>query len=1267
MNFLGALFEDDSFNAYLDESPIPNVAIVGGSSPMRQLVADGIRQCQTTQSRFRVDQFASASEMLPKTPPHSTYEGHKVAAVFKRNWCKKHLQNIFGCVALLIDWDSVKINERHQFEQHVAQLVDSVRSQVRNSISTRVMLVLITKLSSSDAPPGGFYPSSEEAQSGLRSKLGLDSKSLAVIYRDGVDEYSVGRLQRMIADHCVKYHRDEIAKIKRMKGDAHKAPNAALLQARLRFKAGWHCLVLQDHKLMKYNLEKGYDILQQYISAPGSPAGIAERVSATLIMWTMVASNFNQLAAASSPKHDLILEMLEVTVSTFLKHLTQGVLQPYSSLFLGSLDPTGVHLLQLMHQIYLAEWYEMLAKKIQFVLESHRIVPKRQQLSINPGIHLQTASRWWDLVQQSTRSLGAGFAGSQATTLAPLNHIGTECRSSAYLRATLARLTHLSFTSNTSFGLLQVGKGYIAAAGVPRAMLRVLYGVALHFLTIEDYVACYEKVRHVLQSSESNGTLMSDTILCALHKLMIQACRKIIQRKLKSDQGDQDTTLQDSTYMQHVEVNLVRSMLSLLGNRCVDSAAHRVIQTELGRLAKDGHVPLSEETFCVTDEASRKEEASAFSASAFFSKPFFESCGKGDDSSTLEVSLRTYSRLPIHLAELSVEICRVAATRTILNASEMIQYASSRDMNLEAAVNKRLQKMKKRYQTISSGESAQVAVKISFPEAGIYEVTAIIVKWQVSDDAILPLRIPVAHPGNYALYRRLETHAYDSALEHWDPCLNLSNPRQRNRPVVRVVPPISWVQLHLSQAEQAVEGEEYPVEIVITNRHHSLEATDVTLVVPWIPGTVDVLQESNTSSEFLLTEVPLDDEKRVLCPAGYELSAGAARQSRIRAGEVLRSRLYFRCHKGGKFELPVRLHYATKNCSTMVATKLLTLHVCHPVFATFHILGTQSGLMNGVPTCIPTNAQIMQFVESSVLRDASTVAGDELSLRTSLGKVPRIDNDFLKRTDGSKANNVILNNMLYTVEHMQMPGDGKKALDATYESPLYVSCKFSNSLQCPITIHRVDVNLDERIELYGSDATALWSSNGILPCTLGVDEDIMLGFTVVATALTAAVQRATRDDSRIGLGSLTLHLQRNITPLGNSQTECSEFTFELPLPALEFKKHSVLCFLDVPATVVSGEAFYGVLRMENSSNEPKQVEVQVTVPQGPSSVVFGGRGRWTTTLFPKEGKKTTLKFFPTGSGLLTIPNLSVKCTTTNTVFLRPEERRLLVSLPATQQ
>jgi hypothetical protein len=1273
MNFLGVLFNDESFNAYLDESPIPNVAIVGGSPPMRQLLADGIRQSQTIQSRFRVSQFASAGEMLPKTPPHATYEGHRVGAVFKRNWCKKHLQSIFGCVALLIDWDNVKINDKHQFEQHVAQLVDSLRSQVRNSTSTRVMLVLITKLSSSDAPPGGFYPSSEDAQSGLRSKLGLDTKSLAVVYRDGVDEYSVGRLQRMISDHCVKYHRDEIAKIKRMKGDAHKSPNAALLQARLRFKAGWHCLVLQDHKLMKYNLEKGYDTLQQFISGPSSPAGISERVSATLIMWTMVASNFNQLAAASSPKQDLILDMLEVTVSTFLRHLTLNVLQPYSSVFLGTLDPSGVYLLQIMHQIYLAEWYEMLSKKIQFVLDAHRIVPKRHHLSINPGIHLQTASRWWDLVQQSICNLGSGFSGSQSTpVLAPLLHIGTECRSPVYLRAILTSL-NTSVTSNKSFELLQGGKGYIAAAGMPRAMLRVLYGVALHFFTVGDFVACYEKIRHVLQSGESNGTVMSDTILCALHKLMIQACRKIMQRKFK-DEPSEDTTLHDPSYMHHVGVNLVRSMLALLGNRCVDADAHRVIQSELARMLKDQHMPLADGAFFVADDASNKRDRSTFSASAFFSKPFFESRGTAD-SPTLEISLETLSRVPIHIVELAVEICRVHAVRTVLNSSglraspEVIQYTSVRDHTSEKAVNQKLLKMKKTYQVVSSDRCARMALKVSFHDEGIYEVTALVASWQVGDGVVLALRIPIAQPANYALYRRLDNHAYDPTLEHWDSSLNLGDPRQRNRPVVRVVAPISWVQLHLLQAEQAVEGEEYPVEIVITNTHRTLDAAEMTLVVPWIPGTLDVLQESNTSNDaFVLTQVPHDDTKRVLCPEGYELSAGAAKQFKIGPGEVLRWTLYFRCHKGGKFELPVRLHYSTKHCQTMVATKLLTLHVCHPVFATFHILGTQAGSMNGVPTHTPTSAQMLQFVESSVLRDANTVAGDVLSQYAHLGRVPRIDNDFLKRHDASKTGFVTLNNMLYTVEHMQMPCDSKRALEARYESPLYVSCKFSNSLQCPVTINSVDVHLDERIALHGADVSQLWCDSGILPCTLGVDEDITLGLSVVGMT-PRAQQRIGADSNLIGLGSLTLHLQRSITAIGGSGSESSIFTFELPLPSIEFKANSILCFLDVPPTVVAGEAFYGVLRMENTSSEPKHVEVHVLPPQhpSPSQIVLGGRGRWTTTLFPKEGKKTTLKFFPTCSGVLLLPTLTVRCTSTNTVLMRPEERRLLVSLPSTQQ
>lgn len=1313
MNFLGLLFQDDAFGAYLDEAPLPNVAIVGGSASARQIVAEGIRQSQTSQSRFRVQLFSVLNEILPKKPPHASYEGHKLNAVFKRNWCLKHLQRVFGCVALLVDWDNVKIGEKHQFEQHIAQLVDAVRSQVRNSASTRVMLVLITKLSSSDSPPGGLYATSEDAQSALRNKLGLDSKSLAVIYRDGVDEYSLGRLQRMISDHCVKYHRDEIAKIKRMKGDAHKAQNAALLQARLRFKAGWHCLVLQDHKLMKYNLEKGYDVLQQHAS--GANIGISERVASTTIMWMMVASNFNQLAAASSPKPELILEMLEVTVSTFLRHLVQTVSQPYGSSFVGSLDQGGVHLLQIVHQLYLAEWYEMLAKKIQFVLEAHRIVPKRQQMSINPGLHFQTASRWWELVQSSVKNMGGFTSSSSSSSLSPLLHLGTECRSpAAYLRPILARLT-VSFTSNKIFELVQNGMRYLAAAGVPRAMLRVLYGVALHFYTIEDYVGCYEKIRHVLQSGASGGTVLCDTIFCALHKLMIQACRKITRRcaqpEIRADDNERqprnlvpegflypsvDACQQDAAYMHNVGVDLINSMLSLIGNRCVDAEAQKVIQNELSRLTRDGAVSLIDGAFHMDatqgPKASSNATMNTFSATAFFSKPFAEARGINDKSAlspepTVEISVSTMSQLPVRIVQLRVEVCRVTATRSVpnasgLRASEAISYTSTRDESLERTINRKLERKRKLFETISSNKSARIALNVSFCEEGVYEIPAVVAHWLICDDPIvvLPIRICIAQPANYSLHRRLETHIYEPSLEHWDSCLNVCNPRLRNRPVVRVVKPISALTLQLFQAEQAVEGEEYPVEVVVTNTHASLRATELTLLVPWIPGTVDVLQESSDgkgTSVFSLAQVSQDDQAlRLLTPEGYEMSAGTARSQSLAPGETLRARIYFRCHKGGKFELPVRLHYATEHCAELAVARLFTLHVCHPVFVTFHLLGSQQGSIGGVTSNVPSDAQMLQFMESSVLRDANTVIGDELSQYPHLGRMARIDNDFLKRHDGTRTGFVTFSNMLYTVEHMQMPSESRNVLEPPIhwcDVPLYVSCKFSNSLQCALTIVKVDVKVanNEGVEICGSPALAAdWEGDGILPCTLGVDEDLMVGFSVICKSSRA------RQNSQLGLGSLMLHLKRTIlTKLqqdgDDTVEEESAFTFELPLPALDFSAVAVSCSLDVPPTVITGEAFYAVLRMDNASSEPKHVEVSLSPSQGephhPPPIIVGGRGRWSTTISPGEGKKTALKLFPSCCGVLALPSLSVRCAISGTVFLRPDERRTVVSLPATQQ
>lgn len=1306
MNLLTTLFGDESFKAYLDEDPLPNVAVVGGLPTVRQVVADGVRVASGGQMRVRVQTFMTADQIFLKRAPRNSYEGHKAISVLKRNWCQKHVQRVFGCAVLLVDWDSVRTADKIAFEQHIWTLFEALRSHLRGSVNTRFVLALsTTALNSSDAPPaGGSYTTFEEAQVSLRSKLGLDVKSLVVVYREGVDEYSVQRLQRLIIDHCIKYHRDEIARIKRAKGDAHKSTNPAFLQARLRFKAAWHCLVLQDTKLMKHNLEKGYSALRQAGQSNSCAAPLDVRVATTLFVWQMIASNCNQLVVAADSKPDLVVEMLEVTVSTFLKHLSWVSLS-YPSSFLATLDAEGLLLLQLVHHVYLAEWYEMLATKISKVLDAHHILPKKSSLSVCPGLHFQTAGKCWEQVRMivtKLHRLTPQVINSQETAAVrvvapPPTYLGMECRTSAVYYKWLLQHLNPATASTKAYDLMHEGLRFVAAVGIPRSTVRFLFAFAEHLYTTDDFAACFERLVHLVtlsRSSSAAGGSTDDIILCGTHKLMVQVCRRILKQRLQSTcineltqessgasgsaSGSQDREAlpkdESLEYAAQVQRHLVLSLMSLAGNTALDSAAQGVICNEL-RKTLNGTAASS----CVELPSNGSGETPLFHVAAYFSHPFYEMSSLSREN-CLSLRFATRCKLPMILSGVEVEVSRVVPVLTQSfsgNASSPTKYdVSDRQADIELRLNAKLAK----YTVLVSpypATSSIVNVPVTFMHDGLFEVSAVRFYWVPAQDnqpqelsGVGPHKVRVPFDNSF-LFKRFETFVYDPSLAEATAqgTRYCKNPAMRHRPVARVVKPTAPLVLSVDQSLHAIEGEVYPLRVTISNRS-SKETTlpSLRLLVPYLPSTVEVLKQDASKREqdlgYSLSDATDDVSLSPFVPDGYALCA-CDMTAAIPPGGSVKSTLYVHCKKGGKFELPLRLLYGVERCQQMSLPFLLSLHVCHPVFVTYRILGSQTSVVHHVSCTVPTESVEAQFIESSVLREIAVASADEedgIVDGKTLGQMAKIDGDFINRPLGGGMTSLC--NMLYTVERTQVPTDTRRVLRTCVfanNKPLFVTCKLSNSLQCPLIICGIELrhlNGDTmRIGDDSSDSGVVLLGEGVLrdviPCVLGVDEDITVSF---AMGCRSAAQQ-------LPLGLMMLKLKRE-TPIGDELGEAAEFAFELPLPEVDTTGDtSVTMSVSYPSVVVAGEPFFAAVKLVNHAMRGQTVDLCVGAASDMISV--GGRTKWTTSLSPQQEKTTTIKFLPQAAGRTTVPPLTA-VSNNNVIVASAEDVRSVFVLPSTQ-
>lgn len=1292
MNFLSNLFADEAYKAYLDEEPTPNAAVVAGAAATRQLVADGIRQSCGTQTRMRLQTFASIEQIHTKKAPRGSYEGHKATSVLKRNWCLKHQQRIFGCVAVLMDWDNLKMTDRMQFEQAVSSQFEPIRSTLRTSVNTRLILVLTTKnLSSADPPPCSTFATTEEALVALRNKLGLDSKSLCVVYREGVDEYSIGRLQRIIFEQCVKYHRDEIQKIKRMKGDAPRSTNPLYLQARLRFKAGWHCLVLQDYKLMKHNLEKGYTLLWQ--SASMNPANVSfdDRVAATVILWTMIASNCNQLIGGAGTKLEVVLSMLEETVDAFLSHLAR-VAAPFSVAALAGIEKDGVLLLQSMQQIFMAEWYQLLAEKISKVLSSHRVVPRLSQLRICPGVYFRSAVEYWGKVRQSL-SKQKQLAQESIVALPP-TFVAVEYSTTptVYYKLFLTS-TSVESASNTMFLLLQQGLRHVVAAGLPRLTVEFLYATGEHFFFVEDYRACFEKLQNILSQADRSATsatfMLADTVLCAVHKLMVQTCRRLSRVGVSSSSPEACSVDEQSNYLARVRHQLVCSMLALMNNPLLDKNAQGVIMAELGRNIREKSVDVESQPYHIPQSAN-VEERSIVSCTAFFTSPFAEAHNAKERRANLIVSFSTKSQLALTLTAPKITLGKVTCTGSAapnngsfsLLGHKPVYAVGPVDTEVQQQVDKIVGKLPSTF-VVLSGKPAFLTIPVIFPSTGLFEVATILTSWEIpnaeGESSSLPLIVKF---DNTDLYRRFDWFAYDaSSLEAGSPLLRYRDPTRRHRPVVRVVRPIAPVSIAVEQSQHAIEGESYEVTIVLENNGpHDILPGDANIYLTFLQDVVEVLDNSLESATIdgMFSDVTGIEFIKPFTPEGYDMSQFTILGNGIAAGGTFRKTFLLLCKKGGKFELPVRVHFKSPLCDDFMLSTLLTIHVCHPVFVTYTVRGSHDVRHERqspqVIATIPSDALSAQFIESSVLREIAPTNDIDDEFNSLLipggienfGKMLRADPYLAKsavdalNTVPTPLQHIIFSNMQYSVERTQVPTDAKKLLSPELQyvcgSTIFLTSKLSNSLQFPLDIERIEVQVsDPHVKLVSLGSLSQQEPSSTL-CALSVDEEY--SFTIALLPLRPGTQRS--------LGSMVLHLRRGATSAQSQQPNTNPlFTFELPLPTVDLKSCACRGLVEYPdGPIGCGDTFLASVVVTNNGDQTSRVEVVVGSSNIGDTILAAGRTRWSFMLPPKETRKTTIKLIAIVAGRAVLP--SVTATADGELIVRSDDNRIVQIVPAGQ-
>ena len=568
MEFCQSVFSNDEYKYFLEDHPCPHVGLIGCERSTREAIANAFAGLQYRPARLFVSSHESAATVYSKKERTGT---KNLTGVMKLGWWKKHQERVLGCAVLLVDWDATQAADRVQFEAIMQKHLDAIKAHLKvPSVSnTKIILGLVCAAKGlTDPSPCGSYITIEEAQSALRSRLGLSDRNILALYQRGMDQYSVQRLENMIMEQVSRYHKDEIARLRKAKSDASEAVAASvqdgdvqhgasamesLLIARNRFKIAWHATVSKDTKLARRSWEKCYNALH---SLP-PPLSVDRWVIATIALWKLISDNFFKFSnpqGRDAPSD--VGASIESDIQAFLTHLNWVVDrsfafhggssdkslvprtdEPTPSLVAGRLSDAEA-LLVITREWYLADFYAMVSNRLD-ALKEYLPRPGAGSLGTRmvclPAFHLQNVvrclSRVKDVMLSRLSSLDKGQQGSCPVALDRVRpagspaFIGREGYDESNLMPFLTTISIVDLLARIKANIFNAIVWY-QSYGLVQLVATMQLEVAENDCIIGNYGDAVQRLNRLLK----DPMLMQwRDVSLALHEVRFQATRSLLE------------------------------------------------------------------------------------------------------------------------------------------------------------------------------------------------------------------------------------------------------------------------------------------------------------------------------------------------------------------------------------------------------------------------------------------------------------------------------------------------------------------------------------------------------------------------------------------------------------------------------------------------------------------------------------------------------------------------------------------------------------------
>eukprot|EP01064_Diplonema_japonicum_P039219 TRINITY_DN9782_c0_g1_i1.p1 TRINITY_DN9782_c0_g1~~TRINITY_DN9782_c0_g1_i1.p1 ORF type:complete len:1197 (+),score=301.45 TRINITY_DN9782_c0_g1_i1:53-3643(+) len=222
----GAL-DEGGLEWYLNKSrPVPTMAMVGNMEAHSR-ICELMQQQQYPGVAFSLSQVDSI-EKLRKKKDRRNYDGYIPTGILKADWCRKHQQDVFGCIMLLLDIDAA--SGREAFESTAEATVERLKQQLKGR-QTKILIIVTT-----NAERLPLYDKAETCQSSLKKKCDLEAiKNVALLHLSRGTIEGAKRVLQITIDFSLQYYKDEAKKVKKLKETVHRT-----LQPRHRFKVAYY-------------------------------------------------------------------------------------------------------------------------------------------------------------------------------------------------------------------------------------------------------------------------------------------------------------------------------------------------------------------------------------------------------------------------------------------------------------------------------------------------------------------------------------------------------------------------------------------------------------------------------------------------------------------------------------------------------------------------------------------------------------------------------------------------------------------------------------------------------------------------------------------------------------------------------------------------------------------------------------------------------------------------------------------------------------------